>query len=197
MDNNHIIIAHGNNQFLEGIVAEVLIRKYEITQQFTSGVRALRYILKEKPQIAVLQSQFEDISAFEIIRETRAKASKMDIAGCIYAGEVLDNLLICLNTVLEGDVFVSKGIKQAKNKDTSLDLLVTLSNTEMKVLTLISIYRKSSKISEKLGVSIRTIEKHRSNIIKKLKINCTVYSLPNWAEKNKELIQALALQNFS
>ena len=217
MDNNHIIIAHNNRQFLEGIVSEVLKREYEITKQFTSGVKALRYILREQPEIAIIQSQFNDISAFEVINEARAKdidirfviifpkteykqfliASKMNIAGCIYAGEVLEDLLDCLNTVLQGEVFVSKGIKSTNPKDESLKLISSLSSTEMKVLTLVSIYQKSSKISNKLDISIRTIEKHRSNIIKKLKINSKVKSLPTWADEHRELIQSFALQSLT
>lgn len=217
MDNNHIIIAHSHRQFLEGIVSEVLKNQYNIAKKFTSGVKALRYILKDKPEIAIIQSQFSDISAFEIINEARAKdidikfviifpkseykqfliASKKNIAGCIYAGEVLEDLLDCLNTVLQGEVFVSRGIQSTKPKDTSVDLISTLSATEMKVLTLVSIYRKSSKISNKLDISIRTIEKHRSNIIKKLKINSKVNSLPNWADEHRDLIQTFALQSLS
>jgi len=217
MDNNHIIIAHSHRQFLEGIVSEVLKNQYNIAKQFTSGVKALRYILRDKPEIAIIQSQFSDISAFEIINEARAKdidikfviifpkseykqfliASKKNIAGCIYAGEVLEDLLDCLNTVLQGEVFVSRGIQSTKPKDASVDLISTLSATEMKVLTLVSIYRKSSKISNKLDISIRTIEKHRSNIIKKLKINSKVNSLPNWADEHKDLIQTFALQSLS
>lgn len=219
MDNNEIIVAHSNKQFLQGIVSNVLMQEYLITKQFTLGVKALRYILRERPKVAVLQSQFDDISAFEIIKEARAKdidikfivifpksehrqfliASKMNIAGCIHASEVLTDILICLNTVLQGEIFLSKGIKKTKTKakNTSLDLITTLSKTEMKVLTLISIYRKSSKISDKLDISIRTIEKHRSNIIKKLRINSTADSLPNWVDKNKEVIQSLAIQSLS
>ncbi len=217
MDTNHVIIAHNNQQFLEGIVAKVLKKEYEITKQFMQGVKALRYILREAPDVAVLQSQFDDISAFEIINETRAKgidvkfivifpstnhkefllASKMNLAGSIYAGEVLENLLICFNTVIEGDVFVSKKMSISKATDSSVYLLDTLSNSEMKILTLISIYQKSSKISSKLDISIRTIEKHRSNIIKKLDINIKEQTLYDWVHKNKEIIQSLALNDVT
>jgi DNA-binding CsgD family transcriptional regulator len=50
----------------------------------------------------------------------------------------------------------------------------------------------SSEIAEKLFISIRTVEKHRSNIIMKLEIeNTTSNALTNWAYLNRNVIKEL------
>jgi DNA-binding CsgD family transcriptional regulator len=50
----------------------------------------------------------------------------------------------------------------------------------------------SSEIAEQLFISIRTVEKHRSNIITKLDIeNTTSNALTNWAYLHKNSIREL------
>lgn len=66
-------------------------------------------------------------------------------------------------------------------------LLKSLTQTEMKIIVLISQNYSSKQIAETQNVSLRTIEKHRSNIIAKLNLSKDTNSLTKWALINKNL----------
>ncbi|WP_225312501.1 response regulator transcription factor [Pseudotamlana haliotis] len=50
------------------------------------------------------------------------------------------------------------------------EAMLSLTNSELKVIKLISKHYTSQQIAESLSISVRTVDKHRSNIIKKLNI---------------------------
>ena len=56
-----------------------------------------------------------------------------------------------------------------------------LTKTEAQILKLISAGISSKSIAEECEVSVRTIEKHRSNIIRKMQLPKDANSLTRWA----------------
>jgi DNA-binding NarL/FixJ family response regulator len=62
-----------------------------------------------------------------------------------------------------------------------------LTTSEIKVLKHLANNLTSSEISELLFISKRTVEKHRSNIIKKLKLKSSQNSLLLWVKNHPEL----------
>jgi DNA-binding CsgD family transcriptional regulator len=61
----------------------------------------------------------------------------------------------------------------------------TLTPTEIEVLKHISENKTAKEIGDLMFISFRTVEKHKSNIHKKLNITPTKYSLLFWAKENK------------
>nr|WP_255528009.1 helix-turn-helix transcriptional regulator [Salegentibacter sp. BLCTC] len=66
-----------------------------------------------------------------------------------------------------------------------------LTPSERTILRMIAQDNSSKKIALKLSISIRTVEKHRSNIINKLDLSFSEASLSSWVRDNKELILSL------
>ena len=66
-------------------------------------------------------------------------------------------------------------------KDSYLDLLTP---SEKKILKLIAKNKTNKDIASLLFISHRTVEKHRSNIIQKLKLEHKTNSLLIWAKDN-------------
>jgi DNA-binding NarL/FixJ family response regulator len=62
-----------------------------------------------------------------------------------------------------------------------------LSNSELEILRYIKEGYSSPQIAGFRNCSSRTVEKHRSNIIKKLKINSTQNALLIWISKNQDV----------
>ena len=56
---------------------------------------------------------------------------------------------------------------------------------------MISQQQSTHDIAEKFNVSIRTIEKHRSNIIKKIRIEGVTNTLSKWAVDQQKTIMDL------
>ncbi|MFC7356379.1 LuxR C-terminal-related transcriptional regulator [Jejudonia soesokkakensis] len=212
-----LIICHSQEAYLKGLVHGIEDLEVSILNSTTNGVRALRWILREKPDFVIIEAQFEELSAYEIIKEVTLKklktkfilifpnanyrdvilARSLKIAGCFYAGESLDAIQNCVTTVLEGKVCFSRSISKVQIADKALHNLDLLSDAEINVLMLINVYKSSAKIAEKLSSSVRTIDKHRSNIINKLGIQKETHSLMHWALQHNEIIKTLAFQKIS
>jgi len=56
---------------------------------------------------------------------------------------------------------------------------------ELKIVKLISQNKASQDIADELSISVRTVNKHRRNIIHKLKLDNKTTSLSIWATLNK------------
>ena len=64
--------------------------------------------------------------------------------------------------------------------------LEILTETEMKVLNLIAKNKTGVMMAESMNISVRTVEKHKSNIIKKLNLNPKQNSLLIWVKENEQ-----------
>jgi DNA-binding CsgD family transcriptional regulator len=63
-----------------------------------------------------------------------------------------------------------------------------LTKTEIAILIMIADGLSSKSIAEIKQISLRTVEKHRGNIIAKLNISKNTNSLTKWAMLNKNLL---------
>ena len=59
---------------------------------------------------------------------------------------------------------------------------------ELKIVKLISQNKASQDIADELSISVRTVNKHRRNIIHKLKLDNKATSLSIWATLNKDFL---------
>ena len=99
----------------------------------------------------------------------------------------LDEVVQCLQNVDKGMDYYSKqltrhiviGEGNAGNND-----LEKLTPAEQKILQIIASQKSSQEIADMLFISLKTVEKHRSNIIKKLGLPPGPNSIALWAAKN-------------
>ncbi|MGK0386417.1 MAG: two-component system nitrate/nitrite response regulator NarL [Patiriisocius sp.] len=217
MEKVSVLLAHNSPLSLQGIKNEISLIQCDIQKEITSGIKALRYILREQPKLAILDSKFNDICVFEIIKEIKCRgiktkcvvlfkeenynnlliANSLQVDGCVSIKDSFQDISPAILTVLRGKMFISSKLKDLEVVDDSLGKLDDLTQTEITILALIGIYKTSTKISEKLITSVRTVEKHRSNIIKKLQLQHKPYTLNCWAIKHQDVIQSFALQRIS
>ena len=97
----------------------------------------------------------------------------------------------CIKAVMEGKVYFSPSFAPASLALVSEDLkkIKYLTPSEKTILKLVAQQKSSNEIAEELFISIRTVEKHRSNIITKLEFeNPTTNTLTNWAYYHKKII---------
>ncbi|WP_083540641.1 response regulator transcription factor [Aequorivita viscosa] len=79
-----------------------------------------------------------------------------------------------MNSLYKGGTYIGENLKNKLQYEASPNSNIEkLSATELKILKNISNNLNSSQIAETLFISKRTVEKHRSNIIKKLEIDAT------------------------
>ncbi len=93
------------------------------------------------------------------------------ISGYILKSSPIELLMATIKIVKNGGEFFDRGNYGENEKDISFEEKYKLSKREMEIITLITNGKTTKTIAEQLGLSFHTIEAHRKNIHKKLKIN--------------------------
>ena len=120
------------------------------------------------------------------------QAKEYNVYGYILKEFAIEEIEQCINSAIKGEPYFSQEIASYLNSKinySSKNLNKLLTPTELKILKLVSNEMSSLEISETLNSSIRTVEKHRSNIVKKLDLKASQNALAIWAQLNKEFIK--------
>lgn len=210
-----IFIADDHPIFRKGLIEIITSHdELEIIGECGDGNTALDMITGSQPDIAVLDIQMPKLNGFEILKKINElhlhtkvifltmhneenvfeKAMSLGVSAYLLKESVADDLLECINHVLQGKFYVTASLSdhlysvnkklRAGNERTGLQ---KLTSTEIKILKLISDKKTSKEIAEILFVSVRTVENHRNNICSKLDIHGANALLP-FALENKHLL---------
>lgn len=164
--------AEDSSQALEAIKAskpDVLL--VDVSLKGDSGLELTREIGQRYPDIPVLIVSMHEESIFA------ARALRAGAKGYIMKKERMDRILEGIRAVLRGEVFVSEAVKSdimrslfSGAQEKSHFPEDALTNREIQVFELLGQGRTTRAIAGVLHVSMRTIETHRENIKKKLKL---------------------------
>ncbi len=132
-----------------------------------NGIEASRKILKDNPAIKILVlSAYADDGYIE-------KMTSIGVSGFLIK-QCSPNILIdAIREISKGNVFFSPLISKRINHLSSSSTKKTqnLSEREVQVLQLIAEGKANKEVAFELGISIKTIEKHRQSLMKKLSIH--------------------------
>ncbi len=178
--------------------------RYEVTGEAGSGKAALAAAKKLKPDLALVDISLPDQSGLELIGEIKrvsprtkvmivsmhskidyiAKAFQAGAKGYIVKDSASDKLLQGIDHVLKGDYFMDTSVSQEVVKRLmglqTKEIKITnvayeaLTPREQEVMVLVAEGLSSIDISEKLFISVKTVENHRSSIMKKLDIHSVI-----------------------
>ncbi|UOB19337.1 response regulator transcription factor [Abyssalbus ytuae] len=211
--NIKVIIADDHPMMLQGLKATLEQGGINVLGMAREGTEALKLILESQPDLAILDIDMPYLSGFDIAQECLkrniqtkfiilsfhkeaefiAQAKKINISGYLLKEDTSMVIFDCIREVIAGKMYFSQSIL---NNDLSfvnkkLERLASLSPSEKKILKLIAEQHTSQQIAQKLHISTRTVEKHRSNIISKLDISGYSNSLSIWAIDQKALLMNL------
>ena len=113
----------------------------------------LNKICLEKPVIMMSQFNIDRISSKELLSIFKTHPTIVE-----------KNLVFKSPLYMKPDMIIREG-------DTELDKFRMLSGKEKKILSLITNGLSNSAIAQELSISIKTVETHRANIMKKLEIH--------------------------
>lgn len=147
----------------------------DIGMPVLNGLEATRRILKKNPEtkVLILTMHTNEEYVFEILR---AGAS-----GYIVKKAAPTELVSAIRAIKQGGSFLSPSISKRvideyvlrAGEEIKEDAFKLLTNREREVLQLIAEGYSTREISEKLFVSVKTVEAHRSNLMKKLDLHGT------------------------
>ena len=205
MKNKTIITADDHPLLLKGLNDFLLEKKYNIIDSGVNGKEAYNLIIKLKPDIAILDIQMPFMTGLEVAKECKKnkiptkiilitfhkekvlfqKASELNIFGYILKEFAIEEIENCIKSVTEGVPYFSPRIKDLLGINPYKDsYLNNLTSSEKKILKFIAKDKTNKDIASLLFISHRTVEKHRSNIIQKLKLEHKTNSLLIWAKDN-------------
>ena len=206
MINPSIITADDHPLLLKGLNDFLIEKKYNIIDSGIDGNAAYNLILKHKPDIAILDIQMPIMSGLEVAKKCKqnnivtkivlitlhkerdlyTEAQKLNVFGYMLKEFAIEEIENCLKSVSNNIPYFSPKIKEYLNvSDDKNDVLMLLTPSEKKILKLIATDKTNKQIAEMLFISSRTVEKHRSNIINKLKLEQKTNSLLIWAKENQ------------
>lgn len=153
-----------------------------------SGIEITKVIKKDYPEIRIL------ILSMYTSEDFIFNALKAGISGYLPKNTTREELLTAIETVHSGSEYFSKSISDIILKSfvnsakygnqVSGNNLNLLTNREAEILKLVVEGLSNQKIADQLCISIRTMETHKTSILKKLGLNNTV-DLVKFAIKNK------------
>jgi len=145
-----------------------------------NGTEALSEIKRANPNIKVMVLTVH--KADEYIRDTL----KSGADGYMLKNATRDEFMLAVHTVLDGGNYLSEEIALNFNDISGNDSVADwekLSNREREVLKLVAEGYTNKQIANVMSISIKTVEKHRSNLMSKLGLHnsaaLTAYAIEN------------------
>lgn len=197
---SRIVIAEDHTILREGLAALLASDpELEVVGDAEDGLQAIKKVERLAPDVVIMDLSMPRMNGMEAIREIKriAPATKVlvltvhkneeYILASFQAGSdgyVLkyashDELVMAIKTVLKGQPYLSpavstvilKGYLEGKEKPVIESSCGALTQREREVLKLIAEGYKNKQIAELLGISVKTVERHRSNLMKKLDLH--------------------------
>ena len=198
---DHPITVMGTRSFVESL-------GYKLLDTCSNGIAAYNSIVARQPDLALVDMNMPGMNGIELLEKLSRqrcptkvvmltmhnessifkRARELGARGYLLKEFAVKELEICLREVANGNLWDSPQLTPLLKKDTAgetTEELERLTFSERKIVELIAGGHPTRAIAQMLFISEKTVENHRSSIIKKL-------NLP--AEKNALLVWAIRQQ---
>ncbi|MBW2429272.1 MAG: response regulator transcription factor [Deltaproteobacteria bacterium] len=206
----NIVLADDHTILREGLRALLTAdSNFEIVGEACDGREAVRFVEKLGPDLLLMDLSMPRMSGMDAIREIKKRHPETKIIaltvhkteeyllttlragadGYVLKDATHDELIMAIKNVMGGKSYLSPGVSEkiiegylvGKESNRSLSSWESLSQREREVLKLIAEGYKNKEIAEELYISLKTVEKHRANLMKKLDLHnaaaLTVYAV--------------------
>lgn len=203
-----VVVADDHPLFLKGIKLFLAEQGFDIVGEANNGGDAIALIEALKPDLAILDYEMPEKTGLEVARFVKEsklhtkvifltfhrdalfiQLAKIEQVGG-FVSKAFDpaDLLRCIEKVLLGGQYYEIG-KEAEPEFEANDASgEDLTRSEIKIVRYVADGMTTKEIADALSIAERTVDKHRSNIIKKLSLEKRPNALLVWAQRNKEFI---------
>lgn len=149
----------------------------DITMPDLNGLEATRQIRKALPQVQVV------VLTMHTTEEHVLQALWAGASGYVVKQAAVPELVLAIKAVHRGDNFLSPAVSRTVIAEYRRQAEATMSRSpydrltdrEREVLQLVAEGHSSREIAEKLCISVKTVEAHRSNLMQKLGLHNTAH----------------------
>ena len=146
---------------------------YDVYSPDGEALEHMRIIRRQFPKINILVLSMSDLESFVL------KTIKTGAKGYLSKDTTRSELLEAIYTLRNGFDYYGKSITNILlrgylNQTSNEEEQAELSGREIEVLRLLGDGMTNQEIADKLFVSIRTVESHKSNIMRKINLRTTV-----------------------
>ncbi|MDP5081169.1 MAG: response regulator transcription factor [Winogradskyella sp.] len=206
--NPTIVIADDHPLILKGLQDFLLEKGYNVLASAKNGKEALNLIRAHTPDIAILDIKMPFLSGLQIAEKCKTDklptkiilitfekdekiyriAKTLNIYGYVLKEFALEEIENCINSITKDKAYFSPELIAYLNVNKAPEKLQSLTEAEKKILKLISESKTAKEIAEKLFISSRTVEKHKSHIRTKLVLGSKSEDLYLFAKENSEFL---------
>ena len=195
-----IVIAEDHTILREGLRALLSSRpEFEIVGEAEDGRAAVQCIERLKPTLALMDLSMPRMNGMDAIREIKKRCPETKILvltvhkteeyilatfkagadGYALKDSTHTELVIAIKSVLMGKPYLSPGISEkviegyleGRRTLKTRTAYETLTHREREILKLIAEGYKNKEIADYLCISVKTVEKHRANLMDKLSLH--------------------------
>lgn len=201
MGQKHLIfIVEDHQLFREGLKSMLNSREdIEVVGEAEDGLAAIRRIRRLKPDLVLLDLSMPKMGGISVMKEVKRELPDTHILALTihesdqYVLEAFDagadgycikdasrqELMLAVDSVLQGNTYISPGIsdqvmvgylagRREMRENSRWD---TVTQREREVLKLLAEGHTNKEIGDFLNISVKTVEKHRANLIGKLDLH--------------------------
>jgi two-component system response regulator NreC len=195
-----IVIAEDHTILREGLKSLLSSNpEFEVVGEAEDGREAIRCVEKLKPNLILTDLSMPRMNGMDAIREIKRKSRDTKILvltvhkteeyilatlkagadGYLLKDSTHSELLMAVRHVLSGKHYISPGISdkvlegylEGKRTLKTRSSWETLTRREREILKLIAEGYKNKEIADDLCISVKTVEKHRANLMEKLNLH--------------------------
>jgi len=199
-EKHRIVIAEDHTILREGLRALLSSdARWEIVGEAKDGQEAIRSVEKFKPHMILMDLSMPRVNGMDAIREIKKKSPETKILiltvhktdeyiqaaleaganGYVLKDSSHTELSLAIQNILDGKYFISPeisgkiigGYLQGKKPLKPTTTWETLTQREKGILKLIAEGYKNKDIADFLCISVKTVEKHRANLMEKLDLH--------------------------
>ena len=193
---HRVLLADDHAVLRDGLKRILLQEGFDISAEASDGRAAVDLACQCHPDVALLDIAMPLLNGIDAAREMRVHcprtrtilltmhketnyiiaAFRAGVRGYVLKTQAASDLVNAIHTTISGEVYLSPGISdrvvEAALQNDSF-ILDPLTQREREILQLIAEGKTNKETSQELGMSVKTVESHRHNLMAKLSLHET------------------------
>jgi DNA-binding NarL/FixJ family response regulator len=171
-------------------------RNIQVVAECSRGGEATAACREHAPDLVILDLMLPDMPGLDVLRTVRAEVPncralivsgqatpelvadslRMGAHGFVEKGASIETLQTAIRTILNGATFFSPAIHAILKRTATAPppSVSNLTDRELEILRLVAQGLLNKEIADRLGVSIKTVDNHRTNLMRKLNVHDAV-----------------------